>query len=261
MSKQNSIQLRDIFKERLRNAMDQTGFVGRGEKKKLAEAMAEAMKGIENFTFTPTSVTNALNGTMPGSEALFAFSVVLKKSMDWFLGREREIVRPPDLTIDLTPKLRAFSAQHPLSRNHYVPIRLLKDQIAAGHPTSIQPDNLDGWVLIYRSDEWMPHDPENYTCAHVRGYSMSPVLEPGDIVAIDHADRDAADLHNKMVVFREGAVDDNYVTVKWLRYHKETNVIFAEPENRQERDTGFSISGSEAYERIVGRVAWWWAKR
>ncbi len=250
---ENKNSWKEIFAERLQRAID--------EKRSNAEATAKDMKKA-HYKISAKMLRDYLDKvSMPSAERLLWFADFFGKPMEWFFGRDRETFRIPNLAIDITPTLRSFSADHPLSTQHYVPIRLLKDQIAAGDPTSIQPENLDGWVLIYRSDEWMPHDPENYTCAHVRGYSMSPILEPGDIVAIDHADRDVRELHNKMVVFRENAMDDNFVTVKWLRYHRDTDVIFAESENRQERDTGFSISGNEAYERIVGRVAWWWAKR
>lgn len=163
----------------------------------------------------------------------------------------------PILKIDHLDRFRKFEEDAPLSEHHYVAIRLLKDKVAAGVPTEINEGYVDGWALIYDSKEWLPHDPENYTCAHVTGDSMLPVLAPGDIVAIDHVDKNPETLNGKMVAFQ----DNGGVTVKWLRYYPENQLVVGDPENPARIDTRVILVGEDINRGIVGKVAWWWAKR
>lgn len=163
----------------------------------------------------------------------------------------------PILKIEKVERFRKFEQQAPLTENHYIPIRLLGDKVAASVPMEIDEDDVEGWALIYDSKEWLPHDPENYTCAHITGDSMLPVLAPGDIVAIDHAERDPEFLNNKMVAFQ----DNGGVTVKWLRYYPEKQLAVGDPENPARIDTRVVLLGEEINRGIVGKIAWWWAKR
>lgn len=162
---------------------------------------------------------------------------------------------PPVLKIHPTQKLKNFSKR--FSKEDYLPAPLLKDHVAAALPRGVTESEIDGWALIYASSEWVPNDPENYTCARIIGFSMSPILEPGDIVAIDHLQHDPGELRNKMVAFRQ----NSGVTVKWLRIHENKNLVLGEPENRAESKSTIILEYDEAYEHIVGRIAWWWAKR
>lgn len=164
---------------------------------------------------------------------------------------------PPQLTIDITPTLKKYADNHPISKEHYIPIRLVGGRVAAGAPAQVREDEIEGWVLIYADREWIPNDPEKYTCAKIDGYSMSPVLQPGDIVAIDHAERDPETLNGKMVAFR---IDEG-VTVKWLKYDKQRELVVGIPENKDELDYLVTLRGEEINNGIVGKIAWWWAKR
>ena len=253
MSTDKLSELRKLFSKRLDLAMNQVGYKGRGKKKALSEAMKK-----EGFPLSATAVANIIKGAIPGSDILFGLSLVLQKQMDWFFGREREIIRPPELVIEKVPQLKTYGKFDRLALRNYLPIPLLRQAIAAGTPSEINEfDDIQDWVLIYASRDWMPHDPENYTCAHVQGNSMAPILEDGDIVAIDHADREPRNLNNKMVAFRI----DGGVTVKWLNYDPGSPIIIGHPENRFRKDSRLIIPIDDAYEHVVGRVAWWWAKR
>lgn len=163
----------------------------------------------------------------------------------------------PTLKIDHLDRFRKFKEDAPLLEHHYVAIRLLKDMVAAGVPTEINEGQVGGWALIYDSREWLPHDPGNYTCAHVAGDSMLPVLAPGDIVAIDHVEKNPETLNGKMVAFQ----DNGGVTVKWLRYYPEKQLVVGDPENPARIDTRVVLVGDEINGGIVGKVTWWWAKR
>ena len=129
--------------------------------------------------------------------------------------------------------------------------------MAAGSPSEINESDVESWALIYASREWMPHDPEQYTCVYVRGKSMSPILEDGDIVAIDHAEKNPENLDGKMVAFRV----NGGVTIKWCRYLAAKGQVVGVPENLSELDHVVTLTGEEIDNGIVGMVRWWWAKR
>lgn len=207
------------------------------------------------------NITRYLNGTR-GQDSIsvaLKFAKALGEDPVYLLFGEQKPIRKVShkLVIEKLQKFEVFEKESPFSSTKYVPIRLLKDAIAAGHPTEIIETDIDGWALIYANKEWMPNEAENYTCARIKGYSMWPILAPGDIVAIDHADRDPNHLVDKMVAFRK----NGGTTIKWFRYHKDKHIVIGEPENRDERETTIILDANEAYENIVGKVAWWWAKR
>jgi transcriptional regulator with XRE-family HTH domain len=211
----------------------------------------------------PVDVSRILNGKRSADSIqwMLQFATALDVDPCYLLFGE-EYQRPikkisHKLLIEKLEKFEVYEEGSPFATTKYAAIRLLKDSIAAGHPTEIREQDIDGWALIYASKEWMPHDAEFYTCARITGYSMYPVLAPGDIVAIDHLEREPENLADKMVAFREG----QGATVKWLRFYRDKHLIIGEPENRDERNTTLIFEADEAYDQIIGRVAWWWAKR
>lgn len=202
-------------------------------------------------------VSKYLSGTIPGGDVLYRISKAVNKSMEWLLtGEEAPTSKEtqPNLIIQETPKFKTYHRD--FSLNNYVPVRLLKDAVAAGIPAEVREWDIDGWALIYADKKWMPNNPENYTCCYVRGSSMYPILNDGDIVAIDHVERDPRKLDKKMVVFRK----DGGITIKWLKILKDGSVVGV-PENKDDFDSVVSLRGDEIATGIIGKVAWWWAKR
>ena len=161
----------------------------------------------------------------------------------------------PTLSIQNVSRFETFSET--FAMESYIPIRILDGAAAAGHPREVDEGSVRGWALIYASREWMPNDPENYTCVHVSGSSMAPILQDGDIVAVDHGIKDPSILDKKMTVFRV----NGGITIKWLKYFPEKALVVGVPENKDEFDTVITLKGDEINEGIVGKVAWWWAKR
>ncbi|MDM8526249.1 helix-turn-helix domain-containing protein [Desulfococcaceae bacterium HSG8] len=157
------------------------------------------------------------------------------------------------LNIQNVAKPKTF---HPeFAYDNYIPVRLLKDEIAAGMPSDIRDEDTEGYCLIFADKEWIPGDPEQYVCCRVKGDSMYPILKEGDIVAIDHSQRDPGLLNKQMVAFRyEGGA-----SVKWLSYVKEDRVLGI-PENKNNIDSTICLVGEETETGIIGKVAWWWAK-
>lgn len=145
---------------------------------------------------------------------------------------------------------------------NYAAIPLLRDAAAARPPAEVNENDVESWAIIYRDRRWLPHGAENYTCIRVRGKSMYPILDDGDIVAIDHSERPTdiehlKRLNGKIVVFR---VNDG-VTIKWLKYMEEKGTVIGIPENHDELDYAVMLQGEEINQGIVGQVRWWWSKR
>jgi len=224
-----------------------------------AEDLARRLNAKVGLSLTPQAIRNYLNGeSVPKSDVLYNLANFFGKPMGWFFGEEfkvTKVVHPPALKIQEVPRFKKFAES--FSKDSYIPIRLMRDPVAGGHPLEVSEQDSEGWVLIYASKNWIPNDPEYYTCAHVQGRSMWPILGDGDIVAIDHMEKDPKRLDKSMVAFRV----DGGVTIKWLKFFPEKSLVVGVPENKDEFDTVISLRGEEIDNGIVGRIAWWWAKR
>jgi transcriptional regulator with XRE-family HTH domain len=195
----------------------------------------------------------------PPAGVLLVLSNTYNVSIDYLIKGKDPAPRgynPPSLQVE-TVKKYSRRVTNAIEQGLYVPVRLLKDSVAAGEPAAVDENHVEGWALIYADRQWMPNDPESYTCVKVKGRSMYPVLDNGDIVAIDHAERDPKYLDGKMVAFRV----NGGVTIKWLKYKPKEKTVVGVPENHEELDHVVILVGPEIDEGIVGLVRWWWAKR
>lgn len=205
----------------------------------------------------PSSVSRWLRGEIGLSfeRLLLLLEKLAGVDIDTLLEAGQRKYTPPILEIQKTERSKKFAKDYAF--DSYIPIPLLDGGVAAGPPSEVRERDILSWVLIYASKEWMPHDPEEYTCVYVRGLSMYPILADGDIVAIDHAEKDPKALDGKMTAFRV----DGGVTIKWLKYDEKRRVVIGVPENHEYLDHIVTLKGEEIDEGIVGKVAWWWAKR
>ncbi len=162
---------------------------------------------------------------------------------------ERQRFLAPELkVVSLSEWNERFRALERL--DHYIPIPLLKDEAAAGTPREISEHDLDGFALIYYA--WCPN-PGNFTCVHVRGDSMSPILNDAAIVAIDHSQRDPRLLRHRIVAARY----EDGVTIKWLDLDASGQLLLV-PENKHYPTLTLPRTPSNP---IVGMVTWWWSRQ
>ena len=242
---------------------DKDGFLGRLEKLRIQAGLTKGefsqrvgVAQIFSRYAPPKPGGKERKIKAPSTETLIRISNEFNASVDWLLtGKEPTPAAPPQLTIQTVPRFKRFAKS--FAFEEYIPIRLLGGSVAGGAPSEVREEDIAGWALIYASRDWMPTDPENYTCVHVNGKSMYPVLTDGDIVAIDHSEKDPAKLDGKMVAFRV----NGGATIKWLKYDKNEGVVVGVPENKDEIDHLVILKGNEINEGIVGLVRWWWAKR
>jgi len=165
------------------------------------------------------------------------------------LRERRERLLAPELkVVTLEEWGERFRALERL--DYYVPLPLLKDEAAAGHPREISERDLDGFALIYYA--WCPN-PANFTCVHVRGDSMNPILNDGAIVAIDHSQRDPLLLRHRMVAARH----EDGVTIKWLDFDAAGQLVLV-PENKQYPPL---ILPRTHENPVVGMISWWWNRQ
>lgn len=232
------------FTERLLQAIADTGL----------DKPAFAEKSKVGYSTLMTYFRRVNYGRVPEWDQLVKISEASGKTIDWLLTGKEPPQANPQLVVQETPRLKTFHRDFAL--DNYIPIRLIKDAVAAGTPREINEYDVDGWVLIYADKTWMQHNPENYTCCRVRGSSMTPILTDGDIVAIDHADRDPRKLERKIVAFRKNGA----VTIKWLKTLPD-GLVIGLPQNPHDVDAIIALKAQEIETGIVGRVAWWWAKR
>lgn len=164
-------------------------------------------------------------------------------------ARGRNRYRAPELKIvSLEEWDERFRALERLE--YYVPIPLLKDEAAAGTPREISEQDLEGFALIYYA--WCPN-PGNFTCMHVRGDSMSPILDDGAIVAIDHSQRDPTQLRHRMVAARS----EDGVTIKWLDFDPEGQLCLV-PANK--RYSPLTLPRTQT-NPVIGMISWWWNRQ
>ena len=98
---------------------------------------------------------------------------------------------------------------------------------------------------------WCPN-PGETSCLRVRGSSMSPVINNGDIVAVDSSQSDPAQLSGKIVVAwhrQHGLALSRFLQIKGMQLLDSENHAY-EPVSM----------GKDRSWRIVGKVLWWVSK-
>jgi phage repressor protein C with HTH and peptisase S24 domain len=102
--------------------------------------------------------------------------------------------------------------------------------------------------LIAAPEAWCPH-PGQTTCLTVRGASMAPLINDGDIVAVDCAQTDPKQLSGKIVVTwqeKSGLLLSRFLLVDGTPMLESENLSYQPVPLKKTRNW-----------RIVGRVLWW----
>jgi Peptidase S24-like len=102
--------------------------------------------------------------------------------------------------------------------------------------------------MIAAPPMWCPN-PAETSCLRVRGSSMSPLIDDGDIVALDCAQSDPGELNGKIVVAwhpEHGLSLSRFLRIDGLQ--------LLESQNREYEPIVF---GKDRNWRLVGKVLWW----
>jgi len=109
-------------------------------------------------------------------------------------------------------------------------------------------DGAEATEMIAAPVLWCPN-PAATSCLRVRGSSMSPMIDDGDIVVVDSTQHDTKDLNGKIIVAwnrKTGLTLSRFLVMK--------GVQLLESENRDYKPISM---GRDRNWRIVGKVLWW----
>lgn len=213
-----------------------------------------------------SSLENNIN--LPSADTLISLKRNFDISSDWLLYGEGEmpgeismIAEPgPDHAYKRWPQepadIRIIAHDQAemeglLSRerlDNYVPIRLLADRAAGGDPREVNENDIEGYTVIYAS--WVKPGAV-YSSLRMRGDSMTPVLNPGDIVGVNHSRKDPAEIRGKIALVE---IPNEGITVKYLNLMGDHLVLT--PANPLAQTSYPRLSES----RIIGAVEWAWRK-
>jgi SOS-response transcriptional repressor LexA len=113
---------------------------------------------------------------------------------------------------------------------------------------AIDLDTIPADDIIAAPNDWCPN-PASTNCLRVRGHSMSPLINDGDIVAVDGAQTNPELLNGKVVITwqkQRGLVISRFQRVQGLQ--------LLECENREYEPV---VLGNDRDWRMIGRVLWW----
>lgn len=222
-----------MFSERLREVRD-VFFAGNNVK------FAEGIHAKE------ASVRSWLTGkSVPGGTFLAKICDVTAVSPDWLLRGKGPVQGDPPAPPDLKVVGRA-TAQMRQTMQLLRAVPILADEAAAGDPRSVSDEDIEDYAVIY--DHW--HGKEQ-RALRIKGESMSPTLEDGDIVGIDVSGTPRAKkLHGRVVAARV----DGGVVVKRLSLAGDYVVLMSD--NKQHPPL---VIDSDA-DAIIGPVIWAWHK-
>ncbi len=110
----------------------------------------------------------------------------------------------------------------------------------------------DGYVMAYR--QWLPH-PSETVGVRLEDDSMTPILPPGSVVAIDRSFTDPAHLHGRLVA----ACPDGAPMIRWLDVSGRH--IILRPSHSGREYPLIPVEYGEATKNvIVGQVVWSWSR-
>lgn len=137
--------------------------------------------------------------------------------------------------------------------DHFVNVPLLADPASLGSGLEIdETKRLEEPCLIHKR---VLRKGGKYYAVFVKGDSMSPVLNDGDIVAVDIAERDPRKLNGKLIACHTG---DYEVSVKLLAVYKDRFYFKAlNPKWEQENPP---LVAPKKDGLVLGKVVWAWKK-
>lgn len=103
-------------------------------------------------------------------------------------------------------------------------------------------------MMVAAPQIWCPH-PDDTSCLRVKGSSMSPSINEGDLVAVDTFETDSSKLNGKIVVAWH---KEHGLSLAWFRRIGATQTL--ESENREYEPIVF---GKDRKWKIIGKVVWW----
>ncbi len=189
-------------------------------------------------------------GSRASFHLLLAIEYLFGISASWLQTGEGEMkVARLDLGTMPTPELKVVADSPPKAaeQNIYVSMPIFEDSAAAGVPRIVRDEAVEGYAVVHASQLQRGR----HIALRVSGDSMKPIIDTGDIVAVNRDRRDPRQLLGRIVV----AQVDEGITIKYLLRGKPGTYIL-QPENREYR----TIDVNATDLKVIGCVEWAWKK-
>lgn len=166
-------------------------------------------------------------------------------------GRAKPVGHLPFFRIALAGSGKRIPKRSPQLEMELVAIPLLSAHAATHGETGDQHADLQqvpAEAVIATPSLWLPN-PSETSCLRVRGSSMAPIIQDGDVIAVDSSQNDPSRLSGKIVVAlhsERGLSLGRFVLVDG------TQIL--ESENRQYEPI---VLNKDRKWRIIGKVLWW----
>jgi len=202
------------------------------------------------------TVHNWLDGEkQPNAKALIAIWNVYRIDPLWLLTGEQRIRGPVVLQVASPQPSGATEGaddllEETLAEDRFIAAPLLAGPNAARSPREIRAQDIEDFAVVYAA--WAPQ-PEMITAARLEDDAMTPILNRGSVVAVDHGRNQPQKLDGQMAAFRQGGG----VAIRWCKFVA-PDLVLGMPENHQGSTLVFR--GEKAKDCLVGRVAWWWGR-
>ncbi len=192
----------------------------------------------------------------PSYHLLVAIEHIFGISVEWLQRETGPMMKPgwgttrvDDIPCPLVPSLHIVPDGPSKMRepNQFVSMPLFEDAAAAGIPLIVRDEMIEGYAVVDASQ--LQHG--RHVALRVSGDSMKPIINSGDIVAVNRDRRDPRQLLGRIVV----AKVDEGVTIKYLFEGRRGSYIL-QPENREHR----SVDVVATDLKIIGCVEWAWKK-
>jgi SOS-response transcriptional repressor LexA/DNA-binding XRE family transcriptional regulator len=216
---------------------------------------AMAVSRWESGTQEPPAQCYIQLGNMAGDPECWTFwSRAGLKSSDlarMFPGGRSSLYRARFPELDVVVAGSAKRKVDGSKKSKLIAVPLLPVQAAARGETGDPGVNLDqvsAEEMVAAPSSWCPN-PTETTCLTVKGTSMSPLIENGDIVAVDSSQTDPAQLSGKIVVAwhrEQGLSVAHFLLVQGVQMLNSENRGYQPLVLEKDRNW-----------RIVGKVLWW----
>lgn len=170
-----------------------------------------------------------------------------------FFGGQRDRLREKDAVV-VFPRTQAERDKLGESERpeHFIPVPLLADPASLGPGLTIEEANVEGYCLIYK--DWLGKG--RHYAIRVKGESMTPTLNDGDIVAVDLSDINPKSLRGKVIAAKVG----DGVTIKRFVVRAGDRPWYFQADNAEwERENG-QITAKPKDGLILGKVVWAWRR-
>ncbi len=202
--------------------------------------------------FPVSSLKTIQRGSVPKAELLAEISTLTGKSIDWLLGLDNtEISTAKEETIGNSPRTAEKGTEAPCDEFVYIPRYDVKASAGTGFWGGCEGEAKFSMAFRkYWVERYLHVAPKDLSVVRVHGDSMSPVLQDGDNILVNHT---ATTPMDGIYVIR---MDEQVLVKRLQRLHGQQLKVISENPSY----TSFEVPSAPDDQRgfdIIGRVVWY----